>query len=108
MAAIQHRLDSFALNRQYDDSRACVAVYLGCADETFAAEAAYMQQAIVKTWQFSNNYINQVLSGQKDVSAWAEFEAALEAANMPYQTLINSYLTDCANKKIKPTTTWGQ
>lgn len=80
MSTIQHRLDSFAQTRQYDNSRACVAVYLGCADETFAAEAAYMQQAIVRTWQFSNNYINQVLTGQKEIPTWEQFETELDGS----------------------------
>lgn len=34
------------------------------------------------------------------------FKALSEQVNMPYQTLINSYLTDCASKQIKPSIVW--
>lgn len=27
--------------------------------------------------------------------------------NIPYQTLINSYLSDCVSKKLKPKTDWS-
>ena len=27
--------------------------------------------------------------------------------NVPYQTLINSYLSDCVAKKLKPKTNWS-
>lgn len=29
-----------------------------------------------------------------------------EKFNMPYQTLINMYLTECAEKRLEPVTTW--
>jgi predicted DNA binding CopG/RHH family protein len=35
------------------------------------------------------------------------FKGLSEEVNMPYQTLINLYLTDCAAKKLKPEITWG-
>jgi uncharacterized protein (DUF4415 family) len=35
------------------------------------------------------------------------FKALSEQVNMPYQTLINLYLTDCAAKKMKPSIAWG-
>ena len=35
------------------------------------------------------------------------FKGLSEQVNMPYQTLINSYLADCAARKIKPTINWG-
>lgn len=35
------------------------------------------------------------------------FNILSEQVNIPYQTLINSYLADCAAKKIKPTVAWG-
>lgn len=35
------------------------------------------------------------------------FKALSEQVNIPYQTLINSYLADCAAKKIKPHVAWG-
>jgi predicted DNA binding CopG/RHH family protein len=34
------------------------------------------------------------------------FKSLSEAVNMPYQTLINSYLADCAARKIKPSVVW--
>ena len=34
------------------------------------------------------------------------FKALSEEANLPYQTLINSYLTDCAKRKLKPQIAW--
>lgn len=35
------------------------------------------------------------------------FKSLSEQVNMPYQTQINSYLADCAAKKIKPAVVWG-
>lgn len=35
------------------------------------------------------------------------FKNLAEQVNMPYQTLINSYLVDCAAKKKKPELVWG-
>lgn len=34
------------------------------------------------------------------------FKNLAEQVNMPYQTLINSYLADCAAKKKKPELIW--
>lgn len=34
------------------------------------------------------------------------FKELSEQVNMPYQTLINSYLADCAAKKITPSIIW--
>lgn len=34
------------------------------------------------------------------------FKRLSEQVNLPYQTLINSYLTDCANRKVKPNVNW--
>ena len=34
------------------------------------------------------------------------FKTLSEEANLPYQTLINSYLTDCAKRKLKPQIAW--
>lgn len=36
------------------------------------------------------------------------FKGLSEQVHMPYQTLINAYLADCAAKKIKPSLVWGQ
>jgi len=34
------------------------------------------------------------------------FKRLAEKVNMPYQTLINLYLTDCAARKVKPSVVW--
>jgi predicted DNA binding CopG/RHH family protein len=34
------------------------------------------------------------------------FKGLAEKVNMPYQTLINAYLADCAARKIKPSVVW--
>ena len=41
-----------------------------------------------------------------DKSTVDYFKALSEQANLPYQTLINSFLADCAEKKKQPTFTW--
>lgn len=35
------------------------------------------------------------------------FKSLSEQAKLPYQTLINSYLTDCATRKLKPSLIWN-
>lgn len=35
------------------------------------------------------------------------FKALAEKTGMPYQTLINLYLTDCAKNKKEPNLTWA-
>lgn len=34
------------------------------------------------------------------------FKSLSEEVNMPYQTLINSFLAECAAKKMKPSISW--
>ena len=34
------------------------------------------------------------------------FKGLAEKVNIPYQTLINSYLADCAARKVKPSVAW--
>ena len=34
------------------------------------------------------------------------FKAISDEVNMPYQTIINAYLTDCAKKQKKPVLSW--
>ena len=34
------------------------------------------------------------------------FKGLADETGLPYQTLINLYLTDCAKKKIKPDVSW--
>ena len=36
------------------------------------------------------------------------FKSLAEQVNMPYDTLIHSYLADCAAKKVKPAIVWGE
>jgi len=36
----------------------------------------------------------------------AYFKQLAEQVKMPYQTLINSYLTDCAQRQVKPNISW--
>lgn len=42
-----------------------------------------------------------------DAKNLAYFKALSEEMNIPYQTLINSFLSDCVAKKLKPTTVWS-
>lgn len=42
-----------------------------------------------------------------DQSTIEYFKGLSEQVNMPYQTLINSFLAECAAKKMKPAITWG-
>ena len=37
----------------------------------------------------------------------AYFKALAKKVGIPYQNLINSYLTDCVNKKVEPKLQWG-
>ena len=41
-----------------------------------------------------------------DKETVAYFKSLAEKVNMPYQTLINSYLADCAARKRKPSVAW--
>ena len=41
-----------------------------------------------------------------DKETVAYFKGLATQVNIPYQTLINSYLADCAAKKIKPSVNW--
>ena len=41
-----------------------------------------------------------------DVDTIAYFKAQAEATGIPYQTLINLYLADCANNRRRPALTW--
>ena len=36
------------------------------------------------------------------------FKSVSEEISIPYQTLINAYLSDCAAKKLKPTFIWSE
>ena len=41
-----------------------------------------------------------------DQATVAYFKKLSEKVNLPYQTLINSYLAECATKKLKPHVSW--
>ncbi len=43
-----------------------------------------------------------------DKSTVDYFKRLAEQVNIPYQTLINSYLADCAARKLTPSVTWRQ
>lgn len=43
-----------------------------------------------------------------DDKAVSYFKKLADERKIPYQTLINSYLVDCANKQLKPQTVWKQ
>ena len=43
-----------------------------------------------------------------DSNAIAYFKEQASATGIPYQTLINSFLTDCAKRKVKPNIVWNQ
>ena len=36
------------------------------------------------------------------------FKSLSSEVALPYQTLINSFLTDCAKRKVKPNIVWNQ
>ena len=42
-----------------------------------------------------------------DKETVAYFKDLAEKAHMPYQTLINAYLADCAARKVKLSVVWG-
>ncbi len=67
-----------------------------------------------KEYDFSkavkNPYVRKVktpVTIRVDQDTIEYFKALSAKANLPYQTLINSYLTDCAKKKRKPVFTWS-
>ncbi len=42
-----------------------------------------------------------------EVDTIAYFKNLAKKVGIPYQNLINSYLTDCAERRVEPTLTWG-
>jgi predicted DNA binding CopG/RHH family protein len=65
-------------------------------------------------YDFSNGIKNPYVKPAKtaitirlDKSAVEYFKSLAEQVNMPYQTLINSYLAECAAKKKKPKLVWN-
>jgi predicted DNA binding CopG/RHH family protein len=66
-------------------------------------------------YDFSNGAKNPYVKPQKatvtirlDKATVDYFKKLSEEVNMPYQTLINAYLADCATKRRKPTLVWGE
>ena len=63
-----------------------------------------------KEYDFSKGLKNPYVKPQKitvtirlDQATVAYFKLLAEQVKIPYQTLINSYLTDCARRQAKPT-----
>lgn len=63
---------------------------------------------------FSNSIKNPYSQKEKkqisiniEVDTIDYFENLSKKVGIPYQNLINSYLTDCMNKKIEPSLQWG-
>ncbi len=57
-----------------------------------------------------NPYVKQTkttITIRLDKGTVEYFKKLAEQVNMPYQTLINSYLVDCATKKKKPEVVWS-
>ena len=66
-----------------------------------------------KEYDFSkvikNPYVRQkktAVTIRLDQAAVAYFKQLSEQMNLPYQTLINLYLTDCAQRQVKPSISW--
>ncbi len=66
-------------------------------------------------YDFSQGIKNPYIKPQKttvtirlDKATVDYFKGLSEEVNMPYQTLINAYLADCAAKQRKPILTWGE
>ena len=67
-----------------------------------------------KEYDFSNARPNPYAKRLKtsitirlDPDALAYFKMTAESVDMPYQTLINLYLKDCAAKRLKPEMSWS-
>lgn len=66
-------------------------------------------------YDFSNGEKNPYVKPQKatvtirlDKATVDYFKGLSEEVNIPYQTLINAYLTDCAARHRRPTLSWGE
>lgn len=65
-------------------------------------------------YDFSEGVKNPYIKPQKttvtirlDKATVDYFKGLSKEVNMPYQTLINAYLADCAARQRKPVLTWG-
>lgn len=66
-------------------------------------------------YDFSKGIKNPYIKPQKttvtirlDKATIDYFKVLSEEVNIPYQTLINAYLAECAAKQRKPVLTWGE
>ena len=66
-------------------------------------------------YDFSNAVKNPYIKPKKtavtirlDQATVDYFKSLSSEISLPYQTLINSFLTDCAKRKIKPSIVWNQ
>ena len=66
-------------------------------------------------YDFSNAVKNPYIKPKKtavtirlDQATVDYFKSLSSEVALPYQTLINSFLTDCARRKIKPNIVWNQ
>lgn len=50
--------------------------------------------------------LKKTITIRLDPDALEYFKKTAELVNLPYQTLINLYLKDCANKRRKPEMSW--
>ncbi|MCM1367702.1 MAG: BrnA antitoxin family protein [Roseburia sp.] len=69
---------------------------------------------MLKEYDFSNARTNPYVKKTKkqitinlDESVIEYFKALSEKTNIPYQTLINMFLSDCAKSKRQPTVVWN-
>ncbi|MEK7414902.1 MAG: BrnA antitoxin family protein [Planctomycetota bacterium] len=51
--------------------------------------------------------LKKAITIRLDPDALEYFKKTAEIVHMPYQTLINLYLKDCASKKRKPEMSWS-
>jgi len=65
-------------------------------------------------YDFSNSVANpyakkikKQISIKLEVETVEYFKILAQKIGIPYQNLINSYLSDCVKKEIKPTMAWG-
>jgi predicted DNA binding CopG/RHH family protein len=50
--------------------------------------------------------LKKPISIRLDAETIEYFKKLSEETNIPYQNLINSYLSECASKKLRPTLHW--
>lgn len=70
---------------------------------------------MLEEYDFSNGIKNPYVKKLKkqitiniDESSIEYFKSLSEQMGIPYQTLINIYLSDCAKRKLKPNITWQE